>query len=38
VPGNGTQISVVVPSQSAFGFSGMRHYLWEALIHAHSEK
>jgi signal transduction histidine kinase len=42
VPGNGTQISVVVPSQSAFGFSGirhaLRHYLWEPLIHAHSEK
>ena len=42
VPGNGTQISVVVPSQSAFGFSGirhaLRHYLWEPLIHAHSEE
>jgi signal transduction histidine kinase len=41
-PGNGTQISVVVPGQSAFGFSGirqaLRHYLWEPLIHAHSEE
>jgi signal transduction histidine kinase len=42
VPGKGTQLSVVVPSQSAFGFSGIRHalqhYLWEPLRHAHSEK
>jgi signal transduction histidine kinase len=41
-PGNGTQISVVVPGQSAFGLSGfrhaLRHYLWEPLIHAHSEE
>jgi signal transduction histidine kinase len=42
VPGNGTQISVVVPGQSAFGFSGirhtLRHYLWEPLFHAYSEE
>jgi signal transduction histidine kinase len=41
-PGNGTQVTVVVPSQSAFGFSGirhaLRHYLWEPLIHAYSEE
>jgi signal transduction histidine kinase len=41
-PGNGTQVTVVVPSQSAFGFAGirhaLRHYLWEPLIHAYSEE
>jgi signal transduction histidine kinase len=38
VPGSGTRISVAVPSQSAFGFSGirhaLRHHLWERLTHA----
>jgi signal transduction histidine kinase len=42
VPGNGTRVSIFVPSQSAFGFSGirhtLRHYLWEPLIHAYSEE
>lgn len=41
-PGRGTQITVSVPSQAAFGFSGIRRllqrYLWERILHVYSEK
>ena len=42
MPGEGTKVSVVVPSHPAFNFSRvrntLRHHLWEPMIHAHSEK
>jgi signal transduction histidine kinase len=38
--GSGTQIRVFVPSQSAFGFSGIRRslqrHVWERILHAYS--
>lgn len=41
-PGAGTQVTVSIPSQSAFGFSGIRRslqrFLWERILHAYSEK
>lgn len=41
-PGSGTQITVSVPSQSAFGFSGisrsLQRYLWERILHVYSGK
>jgi len=41
-PGRGTQVTVSVPGQSAFGFSGIRRslqrHVWERIIHAYSEK
>ncbi len=42
MPGNGTEISVIVPSQAAFTFPGIRQawrqHVWETLIHAHSQE
>lgn len=41
-PGRGTQVTVSVPGQSAFGFSRIRRslqrYVWERILHAYSEK
>ncbi len=41
-PGRGTRITVSVPSQSAFGFAGIRRslqrFVWERILHAYSEK
>lgn len=41
-PGRGTHITVSVPRQPAFGFSGIRRslqrYVWERILHAYSEK